>query len=886
MGTARHDFERFVRWLHEPERQASEAARRLANLVLANFEAVSRTARQHNNRSQLLAQFARAHLAGTSADLPALPDSAPQGRWPWARLAELTLGPFRGFRAPQPFDLSTGIVLCYGPNGSGKSSFCEALEYALRGSVEEAGSKRIDHREYLANIHTGRFDEPALTAIDARGQPVRVTPDENAFRFFFIEKNRIDNFSRIAATPPGRKSDLIATLFGMDQFNDFASHFNESMDAALTLGTTLQTQVAAQRQALLHDEAKRDAEAEELEALGEEAARYAGAFSEGLSYEGLLAMVGSTEAPGRLQELEAQVRGALPPITRISRETMQRLFAAADSHTELLTASQRALDARSGEVSFHQLFSAVQALQADQGDRCPACLTPLTSAATNPFARAAEGVRTLEELARLESEREECRRSLEDAGRELRVGLGNLEAFLRSEHRGDAPLCVHLRNLPLNPNGAGWWTAFYSSESDASGATPSLEQILIAADEAAARDQHTEEAIGQRGAALEEMQRLNQAWAWIAAHEQRRINVAQEAANARARIEHWEQENEHLIARAAEEQRCNGRDRPIKDAYDSFYRQLERFRQQLPGMLMADLNVATMELYNEFNHLDRDEDKLAELTLPLTGDGIIAIAFRGNPTHRVNALSVLSEGHIRCLGLAILLAKAQSVGAPLIIFDDAINAIDHDHRSGIRQAIFESNRFRQTQIILTCHSPEFIKDVENHLPSDRRGDCLQYVLRHHEGDHQPRVNHPGTLNYLARAREAIDQRHNARDALSFARKSLEMQTHRAWRWLESHRVGNISVQIDGPGKAPQLYGLCTALRGHLRSLRTFAHPSKDPLLACLEEILGIPEANLVWTMLNKGTHEEPDRDDFDMSHVETVLRVLGAIDALEMRPNR
>jgi len=33
-------------------------------------------------------------------------------------------------------------------------------------------------------------------------------------------------------------------------------------------------------------------------------------------------------------------------------------------------------------------------------------------------------------------------------------------------------------------------------------------------------------------------------------------------------------------------------------------------------------------------------------------------------------------------------------------------------------------------------------------------------------------------------------------------------------------------------------------------------------------------------------YEEPNRDDFDMAHVETVLTVLGNIDGLEMRPNR
>jgi hypothetical protein len=303
-------------------------------------------------------------------------------------------------------------------------------------------------------------------------------------------------------------------------------------------------------------------------------------------------------------------------------------------------------------------------------------------------------------------------------------------------------------------------------------------------------------------------------------------------------------------------------------------------------MLMADLNTTTIELYNEFNHADRDEDKLAELRLPLTGEGMIEVALRSNPGWRVNALVVLSEGHIRCLGLAILLAKAQSVRAPVIIFDDAINAIDHDHRSGIRAAIFESDRFRETQIIVTCHSPEFIKDVENHLPRELRNNCQQYVLLHHEGNHQPRVNPDvGSANYLTRARQALN-RFDPRDALSFARKALEMLTNKSWKWLESHRVGDIAVKIEGPGKEPQLRTLCESLRVKLARTPTFTHASRQPLHDNLNTILGIPEQTLVWTLLNKGAHEEADRDDFDMQHVETVLRVLENIDRLELRPGR
>lgn len=886
MGTARQDFERFVQWLHEPERHAPEATLRFANLVLAHFEAVAETARQRNNRSHFLARLSREHLAGTSAILPELIGAAPQGEWPWVRLRHLTLGPFRGFREPQGFDLSMRVVLCYGPNGSGKSSLCEALEYTLCGSVEEAGQKRIADREYLANIHAGRFEPPVLTATDRDGQEVRVRADDDAFRFFFIEKNRIDNFSRIAATPPSRKSDLIATLFGMDQFNEFASRFNESMDAALTLGTQAQIQLNARRQALATDEATATGETEQLAAIDQAAADYAVGYAQGLTYEGLNALVGSDEAPGRLQQLGAKLQAVPPALTGISRERLVELYVDADVSFERVAAAAQALNERRNQVSFRDLFAAVQALRAVSLEHCPACLTPIGNAVQNPFDRAEAGLRDLAELAALEADHQRLARAQEEASRSLRAELRKLQDFLEGLGQHESVVCDYLSMLEPNPDAPGWWMAVRVPAADETGVTPSMEQVLEAADRASEQDIQTREALAARDADAAEQRRLNDARVWIAGHDTKRARIVQDATQSRARIAQWQEANAELIHRAEQEAQANREDQPIKDAYDSFYGYLDGFLEQLPGMLMADLNATTMELYNEFNHGDRDEDKLSELRLPLTGEGMIEIAFRGNPGLRVNALTALSEGHIRCLGLAILLAKAHSIQAPLIIFDDAINAIDHDHRSGIRAAIFESDRFYQTQVIVTCHSPEFIKDVENHIPREFRNDCQRYVLLHHDGNYQPRVNPDvGSANYLMRSRQAMD-RFDPRDALSFARKALEMFMQKSWKWLESHRVGDIAVQIDGPGKEPQLRALCEALRNKLTRTPNFVHPSKQPLLDSLNTILGIPEQTLVWALLNKGTHEEPDRDDFDLQHVEAVLRVIEDIDRLELRPRR
>ena len=430
------------------------------------------------------------------------------------------------------------------------------------------------------------------------------------------------------------------------------------------------------------------------------------------------------------------------------------------------------MNERRSQVSFRDLFATVLALRATGPDHCPACLTPITEAARNPFELAEAGLQELAGLAALEADHQLRSREREEASRSLRAELRKLAEFLEVSDQRESLVFTYLKALPVDPNTPHWRKLVQAPQMDETGATPSLEEILQAADTAGAQDAQTREGLAARAADAAEQGRLNDARVWIAGHETRRGRSVQDAAQARDRIAQWQVAHADLIRRAAQEEQANTRDRPIKEAYDSFYGFLDRFREQLPGMLMADLNATTMDLYNEFNHGDRDEDKLAELRLPLTGEGIIEIAFRGNPRLRVNALAALSEGHIRCLGLAILLAKAQNVQAPLIIFDDAINAIDHDHRGGIRAAIFESDRFRQTQIIVTCHSPEFIKDVENHIPRELRDDCQQYVLLHHDGNHQPRVNPDvGSANYLTRARQAM-RRFDPRDALSFARKAL------------------------------------------------------------------------------------------------------------------
>jgi len=761
----------------------------------------------------------------------------------------------------------------------------------LLGSVEEADTKRIDARTYLANVHARQFVAPVLRAT-SQNRDVPVTANLDTYRFCFIEKNRIDAFSRIAARPPAQRTELIATLFGMDKFNDFVGHFNESIDQQLVISGTKQLALAGKRTALAADQTTVDGEAQILLNLTKEEAALAIMYSDDITYAGLKALLGTAEVPGRLQELEG-ILNAVPPATvGLTRQGFLDGLKAARKGHEVLSSITAKLDARSSQVSFKGLYTAVLALQATEGDHCPACDTPIageTHVVANPYEKATAGLAQLKELSELQEAQKTAQTELAKASRAIRQQLATLAAFVADHGEQETPVGRYLAVLAPEPIG-DWWVQIYPGppmqETGSAVDTVTLEHVQAVVDRVETQDAASLLASQERQRHITERNGLNAFLRLVQTQDLKRQQLMDGVVAAKNRIAAFDADNAELILDVAQEVQDIERDAPIKAAYDSLLTLLKQYRNQLPGTLMAGLNEAAMSLYNEFNRNDLDRDKLVALHLPLTGEQKIEIAFRGNPAVRVDALRILSEGHIRCLGLAILLAKNQSIQSPLIVFDDAINAIDHDHRGGIRETIFESDHFGQTQLIVTCHSNEFIKDIQQHLPANRRNDCKVYLFRSPDIDYQPRVDgNVTTRNYVEKARaskNALDDR----DALASSRRALEMLSEKTWSWLGSHGLGVLNLDLPGAGAAPGLRNLGDAIFKRLRETTTFDHANKPVLVEGYGRILGIPATNLVWTYLNKGTHEEANRDDFDSDLVESVVQTLEELDALDLRHGR
>ena len=153
--------------------------------------------------------------------------------------------------------------------------------------------------------------------------------------------------------------------------------------------------------------------------------------------------------------------------------------------------------------------------------------------------------------------------------------------------------------------------------------------------------------------------------------------------------------------------------------------------------------------YKAINHHDDDHESIDALSFEKTGE-TYRIKISGADGNSQDAFSVLSEGHLRALGLSLLLAMAEKNKFPLIVFDDVVNAIDSDHRSNIIDLFFADPYLRRTQMIITTHDrlfwERFCIIADRHPQSDQHSSCvLSYtnkgiVMLDHAGGFQEKVH--------------------------------------------------------------------------------------------------------------------------------------------------
>jgi len=843
--------------------------RKMANLVWDNLDDITPLGTAQGQRVRRIVDLAQSNWDNLSLAVQPLPEHSAERLSTFSRLRRITVGPFRGFSRQEQFDLDSRLVLIYGPNGTGKTSFCEALEYTLLGSVAEAESKRFRNQsDYFKNAHVNQFSAPVLTGVGDQGQDVTIEVNEAHHRFCFVEKNRIDSFSKIAALTPARQTELISTLFGLDAFNDFVRNFTAEIDSRYIDLTGVKTaQLVEKRRTLVGAIQHLETSKIDLEGLASEEQTLANGYREGLSFQQMVAeLKGDGQTIGAIRQLETELLTTLPNKSHLTCAIVKELSDSIETSLTALDGKKKQLADVSQQVSFKNLFEAVIQLQSSSPDHCPACNTSLQQAATNPYSHACEELLKLEFLSALQSEIAQLEQSISQLMYRVSQVVGTCCQFLPHEN-----ILERFRE----ENGIALWVALNQLAGEGISSWVLLEKQVWHLEE---EDKKTEEAAKLQKSRQNDLARLRESERQITILQTRRSTIEKAIAAAQLLIENFEMENKLLIDEAAVEQFIVTRNNAISTAYARFVLQLNSYKEALPQQLVENLGDNVVTLYNAFNRNDPPREKLSGIKLPLMHNQRLEVAFQNNPSRYFDALHVLSEGHVRCIGLAILLAKNITERCPLLIFDDPVNAIDDDHRESIRRTLFEDVFFAEKQIILACHGEEFFKDIQNLLPAPIAAQSKTFSFLPRLDELHIRVDfNCAPRNYILSARLHFE-RNEIREALAKCRQSLEsLMKGKVWRYVNKYGDGNLSLKLRSANAPIELRNLSDQLKKQINRA-DFSDQNKSVVFAPIDTLTGLSGESREWRYLNKGTHEEGDRAEFDRATVELMVSALEALD--------
>ena len=852
---------------------ASADVRKVANLVLIHLDRLIPLSTSQGQRIKKVVKLAQANWTTINADIAPAPQQAAIQTSPFTQLKSLSVGPFRGFAKQEDFDLASQLVLIYGPNGTGKSSFCEALEFGLLGSVAEAESKRFRPQDYLKNAHTNTFTPPTLIGLNREGSDIPISANEALYRFCFVEKNRIDNFSRIAAQAPAKQTELISTLFGLDAFTDFVSNFTNTMDGRyVDLEGIKSKELTIKREALAgHEQQIKTTIPEETQNIEAAEKELSQAYREACTFAEMVAELnGSEEDPGKIKQLENELQKQLPPKRNVTTTDLEVLKQSIENDLNELESKQGELSKVSQQVSFKQLYEAVTKVQESNSEQCPACQTPLTQVKVNPFVHADAELKKLKHLGLLQEAVETLKAGITTSLNKL-LGLINI--------------CCSL-NLETNPLSAvqptdgkavsiNWWKSLLQNSGDGSS---SYEHLVNQVEFIEKTDSEIDKAITERAQKQTKLDQLREYAKKIVVLKTRTETAAGTKKKAEEAIAKFDAENTLLIAGAESEKAVVAQNEVITNAYDTFVQKLNSYKNGLPAQLVADLGETVVELYNAFNRNDAEHEKLAKIRLPLSQNQSLAISFNRNSDKFFDALHILSEGHISCIGLAILIAKNLKEDCPLLIFDDPVNAIDDDHRESIRRTLFEDLDYTGKQMVIACHGEEFFKDIQNLLPAEQARQAKAVSFLPQNGAFHICIDlNCAPRNYIVSARSHFDK-NEIRDALDKSRKALESLTKsKVWQYVNRFGDGNLSIKMRSSNAPIELRNLTEQLRSRIGK-DAFTNQNKNSVLTPLESLLGINGVSREWRYLNKGTHEEEDRAEFSREAVNQIITALEAVD--------
>ncbi len=869
-------FSEFTAFLNENIQEfTTDTDIKFLNLLIENFEAVAETGTVHGKRAKLINSLIQKHGSSVSSKIEIEDSSVDKNKFPFVTLKTLFMENFRGFSQPEQFTFDKQFAFIYGPNGSGKSSLCEAIEYSLLGYINEAISKNIDINDYIKNSVTGQSNPPKLIGLASGGDEIEITKNQQAYNFLFVEKGRIENFSRISSNSPTKRQNLIATLFGLDKFNEFVNNFTDKIENYIDVKGIKNVELSRKNETIkVHKENISKAKNELLDIEKEKQTILQDLKLE-ITFNELDELIHKPDS-GKLALIEKEL--LKPSKSKISvklKNEIERAIVKITSLLEKFTELNQTYTNKKDKVQFKDLYAATLEIEVLIKDKCPVCFTPIEDTTEHPYDNARIKLHELKEISDLEIKRATAFSLLQSELSELssilvdRYSKSSLINFQKEKIEYNISISDGINENDIIIREYNEFIVAYNKSQDG---FEEYDRLVAAHNSAADSELKEKEALGEK-------QKNLKAISDKITNVKTRTKVIQNNLTSwNKSIDEFAKENAELIKQVELEKSTVVQNIAFASSYAKFIKHLEGYNERLPLKHLEDLSNLTLEIYNIVNSHDNEFETVSRIKLPTSTDDDIRIWYDTDPENNFDALQILSEGHIRCLGLSILLAKNIHDDCPLIIFDDIVNAIDSDHQGGVRKVIFEYKPMASKQIILTTHSESFIKELEQH-PSRKDYEKLvsKVSLSQDESERKIRIKLNSYKNYLIQASQFFGNADYS-EALYNCRCALENISQKIWSMID--RKGyktEFSVMIRSPKHPPDLMSVVLALNIFIKS-KDVGDKLKS-LTENFDYIVGLEEhGNVIWSYLNKGTHEEEGRPDFDPLTIKDILRTINEID--------
>ena len=653
---------------------------------------------------------------------------------PISKLKELQVKNFRGFGSEFNGDdkgvfieFDSNNTIFYGPNGSGKSSLCDALEYKLTGQVREAIRRNRKVGEYVKRIRAATNPSLTISFVDAAIVGERLTEEENKYYSqAFIEKNRIQEFSLFGSKDTGiKKEQVLSILIGMDDLSNLAKSFVLPAAFKSNLANFKRSIVANKIIALNNANGSNTT----LKKTYEDAIA-----AEKVKADTILTKTGIT-----IPDLDAELGIIKTAIDETNADTLSLSSVAVLSHTQndfenSIQAVEESLQkydelnekliAAKTDLSFSNLYTAIEELQEVVTDACPACDTPLATVTRNPFAKASEELVKLKGIKEQETEFSSQKNIVEEKLKSLELLHNNLVANTTSS--------TVLKSFIANG------TVFNSKSPVYSLATRNV------IDENVSGIKQQVPTIGNYFTEVDSLhQKQTQKQTRVTANSEK-VSVLNGRKNSVEAIKNtWQSSQTKLDAvnvslgayttqlgiftteKIAEDE-YNAFIDSLSGIYSSFYTQLQTFKDTEFQTRFGKLETEIAGFYTQINKHDADHE-IVELFKIDNSDADYKIEFKVKGSAVVEDASIkFSEGHLRSLGLSILLANAKINALPFIIFDDVVNAIDSDHRANIIEMMVKDSYLKDVQQIVSTHDRLY---WERFSLENQKGKFSSFVLK-------------------------------------------------------------------------------------------------------------------------------------------------------------